>query len=52
MCLLSFFLNMHSKTCKMGENFKVFRMLLQCNVCVYITIMKNTEKDSFEPGLS
>lgn len=49
---MCFFLNMHSKTCKMGKNFEVFRMLLQCNVRVYITIMKNTEKDSFELGLS
>lgn len=36
----------------MSKNFKVFRMLLQCNVRVYITIMKETEKYRFEPGLS
>lgn len=52
MCLFSFFLNMYSKTCKKGKNFKVFRMLLQCNVSVYITITENIEKDSFESRLS
>lgn len=40
----------------MDKNLKVFRMLVQYYVHVYITLMKkknkHREKDSFEAGLS